>query len=486
MKSKGKKKTLENESLDNQRRRLLQAAGVGLAAVATMPALLGSSSVRAESVSDNAYDVIVIGGGFAGVTAARDASHRGLRTLLLEARPRLGGRAFTTRFGNHDIDLGGVWFGSSQPFIWSETIRYGLPITESASTRASKAIWMEGDKRIEGSKDTYAGLFEEAADAFYAPARKYLPRPFDPLYAREFGNLDKISAGEAIEGLDISRVQKDLMHSFASINGHSFSNQSSYLDQLRWYALCDYDLWNMLDNISRFRFEGGTKTLIDRMVADSNAEVRLGTPIAQVKQTDDKVTVKTRRGEDIVARTVIVAVPLNCVADIEFVPSISKVKLEASQKRHTGSGTKLYAQIEGKHPLFFGHGKQDMPLNFLFSEYDDPDSQTVVGFGASPSLLDVNDGDAVQAAIARYVPNLTVSESVSYDWNLDPYSKGTWCMYPPGMLTGSLTELQRPEGNVFFAGSDIASGWRGHFDGAIESGGRAAIQVAEHLSSRRT
>lgn len=55
-------------------------------------------------------------------------------------------------------------------------------------------------------------------------------------------------------------------------------------------------------------------------------------------------------------------------------------------------------------------------------------------------------------------------------------------MFPPGLLTEGLEELQRPEGRVFFAGSDIASGWRGFIDGAIESGARVASHIHHHLS----
>ena len=53
--------------------------------------------------------------------------------------------------------------------------------------------------------------------------------------------------------------------------------------------------------------------------------------------------------------------------------------------------------------------------------------------------------------------------------------------YRPGMLTGALRELQRPEGRIHFAGSDVANGWRGFIDGAIESGASVARQVAEQL-----
>ena len=135
----------------------------------------------------------------------------------------------------------------------------------------------------------------------------------------------------------------------------------------------------------------------------------------------------------------------------------------------------------GRHPIFFGNGPQDLPLNFVWTEYDDPGSQLLVGFGASPKLLDIADRDAVEKAIRAYLPDARVTDVFGHDWTADPWSLGTWCMYPPGMLTGALAELQRPEGNLFFAGSDIASGWRGFIDGAIESGAVAALGAADHL-----
>ncbi len=52
-------------------------------------------------------------------------------------------------------------------------------------------------------------------------------------------------------------------------------------------------------------------------------------------------------------------------------------------------------------------------------------------------------------------------------------------MYPPNVLTQDFAELQRAEGNVFFAGADIADGWRGFIDGAVESGLHVGRQVAD-------
>jgi monoamine oxidase len=427
------------------------------------------------------YDAIVIGAGFAGVTAARELSLRGLSTLLLEARPRLGGRTLTTRRSGHDIEMGGTWIGWLQPHVWSEITRYGLSIAESASAAATRAVWMDQGKRIDGDMRGYAGLMEPMTNAFYAPAQEAFPRPYDPLFKKGFEKLDAMSAAAAIERLDLPLVQKGLALSFAGINGHASPEESSYLDQLRWYALGGLNIWRLWDNLARYRIEGGTRSLIDHMQADSRAVLKLESPVAAVRQQEGGVTVETRAGTRFAARAAIVAVPLNCIADIEFAPGVSATKLRVSRARHTGSGTKVYARIKTASPVFLAHGTHDMPLNFLWTEYDDRDSQLLVGFGPSPRLLEIADDRAVLRAVRAFVPDAELIECFGYDWNIDPWSRGTWCMYRPNVLTADLRELQRAEGKVHFCGSDIANGWRGFIDGAIESGLNVGRRVAAQL-----
>jgi hypothetical protein len=160
---------------------------------------------------------------------------------------------------------------------------------------------------------------------------------------------------------------------------------------------------------------------------------------------------------------------------------VSATKLRVSRARHTGSGTKVYARIKTASPVFLAHGTHDMPLNFLWTEYDDRDSQLLVGFGPSPRLLEIADDRAVLRAVRAFVPDAELIECFGYDWNIDPWSRGTWCMYRPNVLTADLRELQRAEGKVHFCGSDIANGWRGFIDGAIESGLNVGWRVAAQL-----
>ena len=74
------------------------------------------------------HDVIVVGGGFAGVTAAREAALGGRSVLLLEARDRLGGRTWTAPWDGTKIEYGGAWVHWHQPHTFSEITRAGLAV----------------------------------------------------------------------------------------------------------------------------------------------------------------------------------------------------------------------------------------------------------------------------------------------------------------------------------------------------------------------
>lgn len=252
-----------------QRRQFLRHTVTGLSVAASGVAVASRSidDSGAKRSGSGGYDTLVIGGGFAGVTAARDASQKGLKTLLLEARPRLGGRTFTTKFGGHDIDAGGTWLGWGQPHVWAECMRYQMPIVKSASTGAEKFVWHSKTRRFEGGAAEYGPLSEEAFAKFFAPAQEMFPQPYNPLYAagnKKFQALDKVSAAEAIENLDLSDVQKEIAKGMASINGHSPTERSSYLDQLRWIALGGFSQSFMWSNLGYYRLKEGARSLLEK------------------------------------------------------------------------------------------------------------------------------------------------------------------------------------------------------------------------------
>src|SRR5579859_6784037 len=72
------------------------------------------------------YTTIVLGAGFAGLSAARDLSRSGHFVLLIEARDRIGGRTYTVPRHGHNLEMGGTWVHWTQPHVFHEIHQYGL------------------------------------------------------------------------------------------------------------------------------------------------------------------------------------------------------------------------------------------------------------------------------------------------------------------------------------------------------------------------
>ena len=122
------------------RRDFMKVAGATSLTAATAASV--QRAIAASTEHESEYGAIVIGGGFAGVTAARDLQKNGVKTLLIEARNRLGGRTFTSKFAGHKTDLGGTWVGWLQPHVWSEINRYGLEMEETPGAAPKRMLWM--------------------------------------------------------------------------------------------------------------------------------------------------------------------------------------------------------------------------------------------------------------------------------------------------------------------------------------------------------
>jgi monoamine oxidase len=401
--------------------------------------------------------------------------------LLLEARPRIGGRTFTSEVGGHQVELGGAFVHWTQPHVWTEITRYGLEIDEPALTAPPQAAWVSSGELREGSFDELTLLGFRGAGAFFYDAMQVLPRPHDQLFVPEIAKLDPSSVADRLEGLGLPQDQRDILNAIFATSCHCDPSEAGLVEMLRWYTLPGATLPAYMDSVGRYWLRGGTKKLIDGMLADGRPELQLSTPVKSVQQGDDQVVVTTDAGETLSARAVVITAPLNVLGQIEFSPPLSSEKLAAAREGHAGSGVKLHIKIRGQLGGVSGVAPWPAPLSSLMTEYSDADGTVLTAFGPSGKLLDINDDEAIQNAVRRMLPGAEVEWAVGYDWNADSYARGTWCVFRPGQLTRYLRELQRPEGRVFYASGDNANGWRGFIDGAIESGLRAGREVVQAL-----
>ena len=472
------------------RRQFVRNTGIGALAATGIAGGKAASGAEPEaeeeprtggSTPSPDYDAIVLGAGFAGVTAARELRMNGLRVLLLEARPRIGGRTFTSEVGGHQVELGGAFVHWTQPHVWAEITRYGLEIEEPALTEPPRTAWVTSGERREGSFDELSLLGFRAAGAFFFDAMQVMPRPHDQLFGPGIAELDPLSVMDRLEGLGLPQEQRDVLEAIFATSCHCDPSEAAMLEMHRWYTLPGATLPAYMDSVGRYWLRGGTKTLIEGILADGRPEFRLSTPVKSVRQEGDQVIVTTDAGETVSARALVLTSPLNVLNQVEFSPPLSSEKRAAANEGHAGSGVKLHIKVRGQLGGFSGVAPWPAPLTSLMTEFSDADGTVLTAFGPSGKLIDINDDEAIQNAVRRLLPGAEVEWAVGYDWNADSYARGTWCVFRPGQLTRYLRELQRPEGRVYYASGDNAHGWRGFIDGAIESGLRAGREVAAAL-----
>lgn len=90
------------------------------------------------------YDVVVVGAGIAGLSAARHLVAAGRSVAVHEARPRVGGRLLSTSDGHHAVDLGASWFWPDEPVV--QALADELELATYPQSLAGDALF-EADRR---------------------------------------------------------------------------------------------------------------------------------------------------------------------------------------------------------------------------------------------------------------------------------------------------------------------------------------------------
>jgi monoamine oxidase len=178
------------------------------------------------------------------------------------------------------------------------------------------------------------------------------------------------------------------------------------------------------------------------------------------------------------AAAVVVAVPLNVLRAIEFEPALSEGKQAGIAAGQASRGVKLYIEARGE-PVVLNTIRPEHPFGYLTTEerYGDG-TQLMLGFGLDAALCRIEDLSWVQRELDRIVPGYEALDATMHDWLKDDLAHGTWAAHRPGWYEHHHADMQRPEGRLLLAGSDLADGWSGFIDGAIESGMRAGARAA--------
>ncbi len=431
-------------------------------------------------------DVVVIGGGFAGLTAARDLQQRGLAVLVLEARDRLGGRTWSADRNGFHVELGGTWIHWTQPFVWAEKERYGLEIQETPGCVADRVV-IKIDGVIRDLREDQLGEVVSGFEHFFAEAKAVWERPYDSQHSWELiKERDPLTVADRLAALDLTPLQRTSIGGFLEILSMNQPENASYVEMMRCWSLTgwNYELFN--DTAARYKFTHGTGALVQAMASDGGFAVELNQEVMSVQQSAEGVTVTTAAGDAISAKRAVVTVPLNVMHRVAFDPPLEELKLEASRLKHVGGGAKVFFEVEGDPGAVMTLARStESPLIGSFTYQRGEQHSVLAGFSLEPDALERSVADW-QPVLEEFVPGIRLRSTFGHDWGGDALSQGSWCTYRPGTLTRFSDALPRQEGHLFFASGDHGEGWRGFIEGAIASGSRTAVAVWRSLLPSRT
>lgn len=447
--------------------------------------LTSPAALPAKSLPHDDYDVVVIGAGFAGLTAARELGLRGLRVAIIEARDRIGGRTFTAEQDGQKFEVGGTWVHWGQPYVWNELHRYGLDITESVSGTADSISLLTAEGLVTDSAEAMGNDLDAALSAYCnvdgASGRVAFANPHADS-ADLLGEFDGQSLADRFRDTPVSGRQRDLLLSFISMNAATDPGKGSLYDQLRWWALGDYSADSLLKRLGRYKIAKGTSALALALLKDSNADLVLEEPVSRVETVEGKVRIHAKNFS-VGCKAVVVAVPMNVLDDIDFGQGLPEARSAAHRERHVCAGTKFIARVDRNVGAWVGFAPYPNPLTMVVADREVDGKSVLVGFGPDDAV-DLQDIRAVEAELRKFIPEINVQEVVAHDWTHDPYAKGGWTWFSPNQTSRVLATLQTPAPPLFFASTDWASGWRGFIDGAIEDGIRGARNALEFLRSQ--
>jgi len=403
-------------------------------------------------------DIAVIGAGAAGLAAAKTAVAAGYRSVALEAKGRLGGRAWTESDRlRATLDHGCHWLHSARHNPWVSIAR-DLGRKAGADVR-SRRIRMDGRwasaEEVEDWEryvdSAFAAIEEAGRDGRDVPASSVLDRaaPWAALFDGWLGMVNGVNA-----------------------------NMASTLDHL-----------NYLDTRENWRVEGGYGALIAAYGADVPAA--LDTPVQRVDWSGDLLRIETPRGV-LAARAVIVTVSTAVLASerIVFDPPLPDWKRTAIDGLPLGAAEKValrfdrdvFGAPEGYYSMFSSAGADAM--SFQIRPYGTTMAVGYAGGRLARELLGLTQEEAVDYALERLKHAFGsgiarfLSASLRTGWGIDPDIGGGYSAARPGMahLRG---DMARPvDGRLFFAGEAASEQFYSTAHGAYLTGVAAAEAAA--------
>ena len=475
------------------RRDLLVTTGAALAA--------GAVPARAAK----RLDVVVVGAGLAGLTAARALEKAGKSVVVVEARDRVGGRTANHVFADgHISEIGGQFVGPTQDRVLAlaKTVGVGTFPTYNSGNNVQildgQRTFYDPDPGLPSDPDVQQAIFASlsldgmarkvpVAAPWKAPDAKALDaQTLADWIKREITTTKGVSAieaaSEAIWGAEPRELSLLYVLSYIAASG----------DKRHPGAFTR--LITVPGGAQERRFVGGSARISEKVAA--KLDVRLEAPVSAIRSDGHGVRVTAGR-RTLRARRVIVAVPPPLALRIAFSPHLPAGKHALLKALQPGSLTKaeaVYPTPFWREAGLSGQGFSDTGVARAPFDNSPPDGAFGILFSfiggdrhTEWAALSPDDRrNAVLRDLAAFVADeraLSPTEYFEQDWTTEEWTRGCPVAHAgPNVLSRHGSWIRRPTGLVHWAGTETASYWQGYMDGAVRSGERAAKEVVRALA----